>query len=274
MGVNTVEREGISISHPARFILVGTMNPEEGDLRPQLLDRFGLCVDVAGIDGAAERTEVVKRAMKFDEDPEGFRCEWENEEAALGQSIVAAAAALDNVCCSDEMLDLAAKVALEMDCKTHRADITMVKTACTIAAFDQRDSVSAEDIRQAAALVLPHRMRRKPLEEPQARQQDLDDAFDKHDPDTQNQPPPEDQPEGGEQNQDDDQQQKPEQQQHAPYRRLFTSPRNVTASRLSPHLRIRSRGQAPGTAAKRERTREKAARSKARFLPTPAPPMI
>ncbi|PKM48062.1 MAG: magnesium chelatase ATPase subunit I [Firmicutes bacterium HGW-Firmicutes-8] len=165
MGVNTVEREGVSFSHPANFILVGTMNPEEGELRPQLLDRFGFCVNITGIIDPALRVEVVKRRAAFEEDPESFADRWEAEQDKLRRQIIEAKALLPKVQISDEMLFLIAGIAIEMGVDGHRADLIMMKAAKTMAAFNGREEVSEEDVRQSVDLALLHRMRRKPFQE-------------------------------------------------------------------------------------------------------------
>ena len=166
MGVNYVEREGISFSHPARFILVGTMNPEEGELRPQLLDRFGLAVEVKGLEDPEERAEVVRRRMAFEENPAAFIASWEKEQEALRRRIEEARRLLPEVRIGDEMLKLIARICLDFGVDGHRADIVMCKTAATLAAFCGRTEVTEEDVREAAELALPHRRRRKPFEEP------------------------------------------------------------------------------------------------------------
>jgi magnesium chelatase subunit I len=165
MGVNTIEREGISFTHPARFILVGTMNPEEGDLRPQLLDRFGLVVDVVGERDPAQRIEVIKRRLEYEKDPEAFAAGYEDKQQELRERIARAKAILEEVRYDDKILEIAAKISIEMGVDGHRADISMIKTAMTIAAFNGRENVNNSDILEAAYLVLPHRMRRKPFEE-------------------------------------------------------------------------------------------------------------
>jgi magnesium chelatase subunit I len=165
MGVNTVEREGVSFTHPANFILVGTMNPEEGELRPQLLDRFGLCVNITGVLDPALRVEVVRRRAAFEDDPEKFAREWEAEEEKLRRQIVAAKALLPQVVISDEMLFLIARIAIEMGVDGHRADLVMMKAAKTMAALNGREEVSEEDVHQSVDLALLHRMRRKPFQE-------------------------------------------------------------------------------------------------------------
>lgn len=165
MGVNTIEREGISFSHPSKFILVGTMNPEEGDLRPQLLDRFGLVVDVIGEQDSEKRVELIKRRLKFEENPEKFSKGYENEEKDLKNKIENAKNILKNIICDDEMYKIVAKICIELGVDGHRADISIIKTAITIAAFEGRKCVEKDDILKAATLCLPHRMRKTPFED-------------------------------------------------------------------------------------------------------------
>lgn len=165
MGVNTVEREGISYSHPAKFVLVGTMNPEEGDLRPQLLDRFGLVVDVIGERETSKRVEVIKRRLDFEAEPEKFTKKYLVEEEKLKNRIENSKKILKNIRCSDEMYELAAKISIALNVDGHRADIAVVKTAITIAAFENREEVIKEDMLKAAVLALPHRMRKTPFED-------------------------------------------------------------------------------------------------------------
>lgn len=164
MGVNTIEREGISYSHPAVFTLVGTMNPEEGDLRPQLLDRFGLVVDVVSENNRDQRVEVIERRLAYEENPEVFGERFQEEQGILSEKIKKAKAILPKVTYSRDILLLAAKLSIDLGVDGHRADIGMIKTSCTIAAFDEREEVSFEDLKQAAIFVLPHRLRRKPFE--------------------------------------------------------------------------------------------------------------
>lgn len=165
MGVNTVEREGISISHPARFILVGTMNPEEGELRPQLLDRFGLVVEITGITDINGRVEVVERRMAFDADPASFTAEWQDEEQATAERIFTARALLPAVTLSRSDMAAVAALALELGVDGHRADLAILETARTHAAWAGRTHLTREDLRIAAELALPHRMRRQPFTE-------------------------------------------------------------------------------------------------------------
>ncbi|MEN6413586.1 MAG: ATP-binding protein [Veillonellales bacterium] len=165
MGVNTVEREGVSYSHPARFVLVGTMNPEEGDIRPQLLDRFGLSVTVAGENETEKRVEVVKRRLAYEQDDDSFLAQYQAEQTELAQKIMQASRLVPQVTIDDDLLVRVAQMAIALDVDGHRADITVIKTALTLAAFDGRDQAGLEDVKQAAWLALPHRMRRRPFEE-------------------------------------------------------------------------------------------------------------
>ena len=163
MGVNIVEREGISFTHPARFMLVGTMNPEEGDLRPQLLDRFGLSVDIQGIRDPRERVAIMERNLAFERDPEGFRAQWLPQEKALSERIARARQLVDEVAYTTrDLLSIAALTAsLEVD--GHRADLVILKAARAHAAFEGRTHLTNEDIAVAAELALPHRIRRGPF---------------------------------------------------------------------------------------------------------------
>ena len=165
MGVNVVEREGISFSHPARFILVGTMNPEEGELRPQLLDRFALCVEIHGIADPRERVAVIERQVAYDQDPQGFCREWLPQEEALAQEIVAARGRLAQVDFDHRDLFTIAQLAVSFKVDGHRADIVMLKTARADAALAGRATVAEQDILVAAQLALPHRVKRQPFEE-------------------------------------------------------------------------------------------------------------
>jgi len=173
MGVNFVEREGISFSHPARFILVGTMNPEEGELRPQLLDRFALCVEIKGLNDARQRMDVLERCVQFDQEPEGFREEWEPRERKLSEDIARARALLPRVRYDDTDLFAIAQLAAAMKVDGHRSDIVILKTAVANAAFSGRTEVESEDILMAAELALPHRMKRQPFQDEEIRFEEL-----------------------------------------------------------------------------------------------------
>lgn len=180
MGINYVEREGVSFSHPARFILIGTMNPEEGELRPQLLDRFGLCVEVEGIKDPEARIEVIQRCIQYEKDPHGFEKEWQEEENKLCQLIMRAKELLPKVSYDNQILNLIAHIAVEMGVHGHRADISMLKVAQTLACYHQRLEVTEDDVQEAAELVLTHRMRRKPFEEPMVDKEKLKGTIQKH----------------------------------------------------------------------------------------------
>jgi magnesium chelatase subunit I len=164
MGVNSIEREGVSFAHPARFTLVGTMNPEEGELRPQLLDRFGLCVNVGGILDLESRVEVLERRAGFESDPEGFSAKWAAESEKLSQAIQNAQALLPKVKVPKEILYDIAKLCLEVGVDGHRGDIVIHKAIKTMAALDGREEASIADVEAAAELALPHRIRRQPLQ--------------------------------------------------------------------------------------------------------------
>jgi len=176
-GVNTVAREGISVSHPARFILIGTMNPEEGELRPQLLDRFGLAVEVAGQSDPQMRAEVVRRRIAYEAGPERFFERFAAGEKSLGEQISRAKTLLPQVSLSDGLLELISQICIGSGVDGLRADITIYKTAQTLAAWEGRTQTTVEDIRRSAQLALLHRRRRQPFEEPGLDQQQLDDLI-------------------------------------------------------------------------------------------------
>ncbi|HON36585.1 MAG TPA: putative cobaltochelatase [Methanothrix sp.] len=177
MGVNIVEREGVSVAHPSKFILVGTMNPEEGEIRPQLLDRFGLQVSVAGIEDVEQRMQIVKIAEAFDLDPEGFAREWQQEQMDMKQRISRARQLLSQVSLNDDLLRLIASTCIDLGVKTHRAEIVVTRTAKTIAAFDGRTEVSLEDVRKAMELALAHRMRSRPFDPPTLNKERLEKSI-------------------------------------------------------------------------------------------------
>ncbi|MBW1927036.1 MAG: ATP-binding protein [Deltaproteobacteria bacterium] len=165
MGTNTIEREGVSFSHPASFSLVGTMNPEEGELRPQLLDRFGLCVTIEGINDPGARVSIMERRLAFDEDPEGFCRSWEEESSQLVGKIEKARDLYPKVLVDRKLLYEIASCCLDVGVDGHRGDIIILKAAKTLAAYHSRREVVPEDIEAAAGLALPHRVRRQPLQE-------------------------------------------------------------------------------------------------------------
>jgi Mg-chelatase subunit ChlI len=181
MGRNVVEREGISFSHPARFILVGTMNPEEGELRPQLLDRFALCVQIRGIPAHQARVDILERTVQFESDPEGFRAEWEPYEQQLSRDIARARQLLSQVGYQPRDLYTIAELTTTFEVDGHRADIVILKTALAHAALRfARNGVHPEDLRiaeldilAAAELALSHRLKRLPFQETENRLDEL-----------------------------------------------------------------------------------------------------
>ncbi|MFF4793816.1 putative cobaltochelatase [Streptomyces sp. NPDC001276] len=177
MGASYVEREGVSVRHAARFLLVGTMNPEEGELRPQLLDRFGLTVEVAASREPDQRVEVVRRRLAYDDDPAAFAARWAGEEAAVRARIVAARELLPQVRLGDGALRQIAATCAAFEVDGMRADIVMARTATALAAWAGRTDVLAEDVRQAALLALPHRRRRNPFDAPGLDEDKLDETL-------------------------------------------------------------------------------------------------
>ena len=186
MGRNVVEREGISFSHPARFILVGTMNPEEGELRPQLLDRFALCVEIRGITAHQARVDILERTVQFESDPEGFRAEWEPYEQQLSEEIGRARTILPLVTYEAADLYTIAELTTSFEVDGHRADIVILKTAVAHAAFrlarngstpPEEAAISDLDILTAAELALPHRLKRQPFQDTENRLEELSDRL-------------------------------------------------------------------------------------------------
>lgn len=167
MGWNVIEREGLSLKHPSRFILVGSMNPEEGELRPQLLDRFGMFVAIEAINDVEQRIEIVRRVSEFQEDPVGFYERYRSQEERLRDAIVKAREILKEVEVSDEILRLLVETIVQMGIRTHRAEIATLKAAKAICAFDGRKKVSFEDLKRAMELTLPHRMKSRPFQKPE-----------------------------------------------------------------------------------------------------------
>jgi len=164
MGVNTVEREGVSIAHPARFMLVGTMNPEEGDLRPQLADRIGLHVEVDGIEDSSVRAEVLRRREAWNADPEAFAATWDEQQQALRARLARAVELLPGVVVRRELYGAIARLVVRMGVSSHRADITILECAKATAALGGRGEVEEGDVFEAAALALGHRIAFDPFE--------------------------------------------------------------------------------------------------------------
>ncbi|SHF65906.1 putative cobaltochelatase [Geodermatophilus nigrescens] len=192
LGTAYVEREGVSVRHAARFLLVGTMNPEEGELRPQLLDRFGLTVEVAAPRDPAVRAEVVRRRFAYDADPAGFAAAWAGEEAALAERIAGARARLPHVVLSDAALQQVTAVCAAFDVDGLRADLVTARAAVAHAAWAGRDEVTEDDVRVAARLALPHRRRRNPFDAPGLDDDTLDQALEdsRPEPGPDEDPPP------------------------------------------------------------------------------------
>ncbi|MEU4335775.1 VWA domain-containing protein [Micromonospora lupini] len=177
MGRSHVEREGVSVSHAARFLLVGTMNPEEGELRPQLLDRFGLTVEVGASRDPAVRVEVVRRRLAADADPVGFAARWADADAEIAAQVAAARDRLPGVRLPAAALRQIAEVCAAFDVDGMRADIVTARTALAHAAWHGRDRVTIDDVRVAARLALPHRRRRDPFDTPGLDSERLDEAL-------------------------------------------------------------------------------------------------
>ncbi|WP_327252086.1 putative cobaltochelatase [Streptomyces sp. NBC_01244] len=195
MGASYVEREGVSVRHAARFLLVGTMNPEEGELRPQLLDRFGLTVEVAASREPLQRVEVVRRRLAYEDDPAGFAGRWSGDEDEVRSRVVAARALLPQVRLGDTSLLQIAATCAGFEVDGMRADIVMARTATALAAWAGRTEVRKEDVRQAALLALPHRRRRNPFDAPGLDEEKLDRILDGF-PDDEPDPEPEPEQEG------------------------------------------------------------------------------
>ena len=178
MGMNIVEREGISFSHPARFILVGTMNPEEGDLRPQLLDRFAFSVEIYGIREPRERVQIMERNLAYESDPEEFRSEWLTHEDGLSMKIDKARSLVADVTYTTRDLLAIAQLTASVQVDGHRADLVILKGARAQAAFDGRLAINGRDIALAAELALPHRIRRGPFQQEKIGMEELQARID------------------------------------------------------------------------------------------------
>ena len=164
-GENVVEREGLSIRHPARFVLVGTGNPEEGELRPQLLDRFGMSVEVKTPDDLPSRIEVVRRRDEFESDSAAFTATWAKEEAKLRKKIISARERLPSVSVSDTALERAAKLCMALGTDGLRGELTLMRAARALAALEAAKTVGDEHLRRVAPSALRHRLRRNPLDD-------------------------------------------------------------------------------------------------------------
>jgi len=163
MGVNTVEREGVSVSHPARFILVGTMNPEEGELRPQLLDRFGLCVDVEGIRDLEQRVAIVEQRAHWEDDPTGFYASHDEGETEIKNRIAEAINTFPEVALPRAILRLIAQLSVALEVDGHRSDLVCARAAQAKAAYDRADQVQLGHVTEVAEMVFAHRLRTVPF---------------------------------------------------------------------------------------------------------------
>ncbi len=177
MGINVVEREGISFVHPAKFILVGTMNPEEGDLRPQLLDRFAFSVNITGISDTRQRVEIMERRIAFEIDPNGFRARWAAQEKTLSEQISHAREMVNRVVYTRRDLVSIAGLTAALNVDGHRADLVILRGAQAHAALQGRDSINDQDIILAAELALPHRIKGRPFQDTNLSAGDLEDRL-------------------------------------------------------------------------------------------------
>lgn len=227
MGVNSVQREGLSVTHPARFTLIGTMNLEEGDLRPQLLDRFGLMVEVTAPREKTVRAEVVRRRIAFEAGPADYVSAWARQQDALRVQLAAAQPLLPNVGLDDALLDLISHLCCEFDVASLRADIVMHKASRALAALDGRLQVTSDDVRSAAQLVLPHRRRRKPFEQPGLDQDRLDELM------QQASPLPEAERESDTSSENDGPQQQREQREQEAGQQVFAAAASGTARQIA-----------------------------------------
>ena len=164
-GVNVVEREGLSLRHPARFVLIGSGNPEEGELRPQLLDRFGLSVDVKTTADIPSRIEVIKRRDSFERDGEAFHAAWEAQERGLRKKILEARDSLDAVATPDAALERVTRLCLALGTDGLRGELTLMRAARVMAAFEGEGAISDTQLRAVAPLALGHRLRRNPMDD-------------------------------------------------------------------------------------------------------------
>ncbi len=167
-GENVVEREGLSVRHPAKFVLVGSGNPEEGELRPQLLDRFGLAVDVSTPVDIAQRVEVIKRRDAYESDRDGFRKKWSRKDGTLRRKVVSAREIIDDVVVDDRILAKVAEICIALETDGSRGELTLLRAARALAALDGKTEVTEDHLRRTGPLALGHRLRRNPLDESSA----------------------------------------------------------------------------------------------------------
>ncbi|OBJ05281.1 magnesium chelatase subunit D family protein [Mycobacterium sp. 1465703.0] len=253
MGRVHIERDGISHSHDARFVLIGTMNPEEGELRPQLLDRFGLTVDVHASRDVDVRVQVIRQRMAYEADPDGFAQRYADADAELARRIAAARALVDDVVLPDNELRRIAALCAAFDVDGMRADLVVARTAVAHAAWRGAHTVGEEDIRVAAELALPHRRRRDPFDDPGIDRDQLDEALAQAGSDPE--PDPESDPPGG--GQSNDTEQEPP-QQNSPENGKLQAPRTRPSAPPSKTFRTRTLrvpGVGEGAPGRRSRAR-------------------
>jgi magnesium chelatase subunit I len=164
-GMNVVERDGLSVRHPARFVLVGSGNPEEGELRPQLLDRFGMCVEIQTPQDVSERVEIVRRRDAYERDPAGFSMTWRHETERIAQQVVAARARIDEVAVPDPIIERCARLCAALGTDGLRGELTLVRAGRALSSLQGCSCVGIAQIRDVALACLRHRLRRGPLEE-------------------------------------------------------------------------------------------------------------
>lgn len=185
--MNYVEREGISFSHQCCFVLVGTMNPEEGDLRPQLLDKFGLYVSAAGTEDVLERVKIIKKRLEYESDPEKFCEKYKEDGEVLREKVIRAQGKIEKIKVSEQIMNIAVKITEEANTLGNRAEIILVETAKALAALDGRNYLNIDDLKEAAEYVLPHRTNQKNSTAPENRGDELDNNEDSKDEENNNQ---------------------------------------------------------------------------------------
>jgi magnesium chelatase subunit D len=258
MGRAHVEREGVSISHAASFLLVGTMNPEEGELRPQLLDRFGLTVQVAAARDVPVRTEVIRRRLAYEADPDGFAARWADDDAELAARIDKARAALPRVVLPDTELRRIAAVCAAFEVDGMRADLVVARTAIANCVWRGADSVTEDDVETAVRLALPHRRRRDPFDEPGVDEQQLQEAMRQAAAEIEPPEGPDDDPDGGEAPPQDQDLQNQEPQPQNDQQGEGKAPRDQAPAAPSPAFKARLLqvpGVGEGTPGRRSRAR-------------------
>ena len=173
--INYVERDGVSFSHECKFLLIGTMNPEEGDLRPQLLDKFGLYVNAAGTEDILERVKVIKKRLEYENNPIKFCEKYKEEEEILKEKVEHAKERIEKIKVSDQIMNIAVKIVEEANTVGNRAEIILVETAKSLAALDGRSYLNIDDLKEAAVFVLPHRTNQKHESTSQSKGNELED---------------------------------------------------------------------------------------------------